>query len=106
MRVLLDECLPKRLRRDLPGHEVSTVSEAGWAGLSNGALLRRAGETFDVFVTVDRNLTFQQNLSNLRVAVVVLVAISNEFEVLRPLMSEVLALLPALVRSRVVRVGG
>jgi len=106
VRVLLDECLPKRLRRDLPGHEVSTVSEAGWAGLSNGALLRRAGETFDVFVTVDRNLTFQQNLSNLRVAVVVLVAISNEFEVLRPLMSEVLALLPALARGRVVRVGG
>ena len=104
MRVLLDECLPRRLRRELPGHEIVTVAEAGWAGVSNGALLRRAEEAFDVFVTVDRNLSFQQNLSNLRVAVVVLVAISNEFEVLKPLMPEVLRLLPSLRRGRVIRV--
>lgn len=81
------------------------MPEAGWAGISNGALLRRAAESFDVFVTVDRNLTHQQNLLELRLGVVVLVAISNEFEVLRPLMPEVLALLPALRRGRVVRVG-
>ncbi len=105
MRVLLDECLPRRLRRELPGHEVRTVGEAGWAGVSNGTLLRRAAEAFDVFVTVDRNLTFQQNLSDLRIAVVVLVAISNEFESLKPLMPEVLRLLPSLRRGRVVRLG-
>jgi len=82
---------------------VLTVSEAGWAGLSNGVLLQRAADAFDVFVTVDRNLTFQQNLSMLRIAVVVLVAVSNEFEV--PLMPEVLTLLPTLRGGRVVRVG-
>lgn len=106
MRVLLDECLPRRLRRELPGHEVVTVVEAGWGSVANGELLRRAAETFEVFVTVDRNLTFQQNVANLRVAVVVLVAVSNEFEVLQPLMPRVLALLPRLEEGRVVRVGG
>ena len=105
MRVLLDECLPRRLRRELPGHEVLTVSEAGWAGFSDGTLLRRAAEAFEIFVTVDRNLTFQQNLSDLRIAVVVLVAGSNEFEALKPLMAEVLRLLPSLRRGRVDRLG-
>ena len=105
MRVLLDECLPRRLSRELPGHEVLTVSEAGWAAVSNGTLLRRAAESFDVFVTVDRNLTFQQNLSDLRIAVVVLVAVSNEFGALKPLMPVVLRLLPSLRRGQVVRLG-
>ena len=82
-----------------------TVSEAGWAGVSNGTLLRRAAAAFDVFVTVDRNLSFQQNLSDLRIAVVVLVAVSNEFEALQPLMPEVLKRLPSLRRGRVIRVG-
>lgn len=81
------------------------MPEAGWAGTSNGALLRRAAEGFDVFITIDRNLTHQQNLSELRVGVVIRVAINNEFEVLRPLMPEVLALLPTLRSGRVVRVG-
>ena len=81
-----------------------TVSEAGWAGVSNGTLLQRAAEAFDVFVTVDRNLTFQQNLSDLRIAVVVLVAVSNEFEALKPLMPNVLKRLPSLRRGRVLRV--
>jgi hypothetical protein len=105
VRVLLDECLPKRLRRELPGHEVLTVAEAGWAGFSNGDLLRRAAQAFDVFVTTDRNLAFQQNLSTLRVAVIVLVAVSNEFEALQPLMPEVLTLLPRLAAGQLVRVG-
>ena len=62
MRILLDECLPRRLRRGLPGHEVRTVQELGWAGTKNGALLRRAmAEGFEVFVTVDRNLEYQQH---------------------------------------------
>ena len=105
MRVLLDECLPRRLRRELPGHEVVTVAEAGWAGVSNGTLLRRAAGAFDAFITVDRNSSFQVDLSELRLAVVVLVAVSNRFEVLKPLMPEVVRLLPLLSRGRVVRVG-
>ncbi len=62
MRVLLDECLPARLRRDLPGHEVVTVPQAGWAGIKNGKLLRLIAESgqFDVFLTMDKSLPHQQ----------------------------------------------
>lgn len=62
MRVLLDECLPHRLKQAIVGYDVATVSDAGWAGKSNGELLRLAVEEFDVFVTVDQNLPAQQNL--------------------------------------------
>ena len=68
MRVLLDECLPSRLKRVLPGHEVSTVSDAGWAGKTNGELLSLAVERFDAFVTIDKNLPAQQNLQRPRIA--------------------------------------
>jgi hypothetical protein len=58
VRLLLDECVDRRLARDIVGHEVSTVGDLGWAGVKNGALLARAAGQFDVFVTVDRNLSF------------------------------------------------
>lgn len=58
-KILLDECIDRRLARQILDHEVRTVSEMGWAGLDNGELLARAEKGFDVFVTVDRNLTFQ-----------------------------------------------
>ena len=64
MRILLDESLPHELRDDLPGHAVKTVTEAGWTGVRNGELLRRAAESFDVFVTADQNLQYQQNLAD------------------------------------------
>ena len=76
-RVLLDECLPRHLKRSLAEHEVRTVPEAGWASKENGDLLALAVDKYDVFVTVDRNLTFQQNLENLQIAVVLLVARGN-----------------------------
>jgi len=105
MRVLLDECLPRRLGRSLHGHEVVTVPEAGWAGKENGELLGLAAERFDAFVTVDRNLSFQQNLRTLRIAVVVLVARSNRLVDLQPLMSRVAEALPGLTPGQVVRIG-
>lgn len=71
MRVLLDECFPRALRRELPGHDVKTVEEAGWAGVKNGELLRLAAKDFDVLLTVDRNLEYQQNFSGLTLAVIV-----------------------------------
>ena len=61
MRVLLDECFPRALRVELLGHEVTTVAEAGWAGVKNGALLQLAATRFEVLLTVDRNLEYQQN---------------------------------------------
>ncbi|MGB6362765.1 MAG: DUF5615 family PIN-like protein, partial [Thermoanaerobaculia bacterium] len=71
MRVLLDECLPRRLKHELPDHEVRTAPEMGWAGVENGELLRQASGEFDVFITVDRSLEFQQNLSDLAFGIVV-----------------------------------
>ena len=62
MRVLLDECVPRALRDDIPGHEVKTVAEVGWAGVKNGELLRLAAGQFDLLLTVDRSLEYQQNL--------------------------------------------
>jgi hypothetical protein len=84
MRVLLDECLPRRLKRDLPGHSVMTVPEMGWASIKNGQLLKLAQESFDVFVTVDRGMRFQQNLSAFNIAVVIIVVRHNKYEFLYP----------------------
>lgn len=91
MRLLLDESVPAGLRRSLTAHEVKTVGEMGWSGTSNGKLLALAAADFDAFVTVDKNLRHQQNLSTLPVAVVLLDATSNELAVL-------LALMPSLER--------
>ena len=71
MRLLLDECVPARLRKALPGHEVSTVGLEGWSGVKNGKLLALAAAGFDAFVTVDKNLPYQQNTGTLPIAVLV-----------------------------------
>ena len=88
MRVLLDECVPQRLRLELPGHEVFTVPEMGWAGRENGELLRSAESEFDVLVTVDQKLKYQQSITGRNMAVVVLVARRNKIEFLRPLLPD------------------
>jgi predicted nuclease of predicted toxin-antitoxin system len=91
MRVLLDECVPRALREELPGHEVKTVAEAGWAGAKNGELLQLAAREFDLLLTVDRNLEYQQNFAGVALAIIVIHAPSNDVAVLRPLMPAVLA---------------
>jgi hypothetical protein len=106
MRVLLDECVPQALKDELPGHEVKTVAEAGWAGVSNGRLLRLAAESFDVLFTVDRNLEYQQNFSGLAIAVIVLHVPSNDVDVLRPRMRQVLEALPGAKRGVVTNLRG
>ena len=90
MRILLDECVDRRLAGDLTGHDVSTVPQMGWATISNGELLSLAEGQFDVFVTVDRNLCFQQNLPQFGVAVVVLHGATNRLADLRPLVPRLL----------------
>lgn len=77
MKILLDECIDRRLAKEIHGHEVVTVPQAGWPGLQNGDLLRRAQARFDVFVTVDRNLSFQQPVAQFSIAVIVLEAPTN-----------------------------
>ncbi len=89
MKVLLDECLPRKLKQDVRANLVRTVPEMGWASIENGALLRLAELEFDVFLTMDRNLQYQQNLSTFDLAVIVLVARSNDIEDLKPLMDSV-----------------
>ena len=106
MRLLLDECVPRRLRRALQGHEVQTVQEAGWAGVKNGALLRAADGSFDALLTVDQGVQFQQNMTGLRIGVVIMVAPSNDIDDLRPLVPEVVEALRDLQPGQVTRVGG
>ena len=105
VRILLDESLPRPLGALLVGHVVSTVAEEGWASLSNGALLRRAAEHFDVILTADQNIEFQQNLATLPLAVVVLVAESNRLESLEPLVPDILEALKVLKSRALFRVG-
>jgi hypothetical protein len=84
MRVLLDECVTRYLKRDLIGHEVFTVEEAGFNGLKNGRLLQAMSGRFDVLVTVDQNLRYQQNLGAYALAVVVLKARRSTYLMLKP----------------------
>ena len=97
MKVLLDECIDWRLGRDIVGHDVKTARQMGWAAIKNGELLALAEQQFDVFVTVDRNLSFQQNLAALSIALVVLHARTNRLADLRPLVPKVLAAIESAI---------
>ena len=104
LRVLLDECLPKKLKREFTNCLVSTVFEMGWAGTKNGELMKVAHGHFDVFVTADQNLQYQQNLVYADVGVVVLVAINNRIEALAPLMPQVNESLQSIAAGQVVEI--
>jgi predicted nuclease of predicted toxin-antitoxin system len=107
VRVLLDEQLPRRLARELTGHEVRTVQQQGWAGLKNGELLQRAADAgFEVFLTADQNLQYQQNLARARIGVVVLIAPSNKLEDLLPLLAPARKAISSSQAGEVVRVSG
>jgi len=94
VKILLDECVDRRFARDLAGHSVSTVPRRGWAGIKNSELLALAEKEFDAFVTVDRKLATQQDLTKLKMVVVLLRARTNRFEHLRPLATDLLEKLP------------
>jgi hypothetical protein len=95
--VLIDESLPKPLRRELPGFEVFTVAQRGWASTKNGALLQLAESAgFGAFLTADQSLRYQQNLTASRLRIIVFVAPSNRLEHIRPLLSEAIAALHAM----------
>jgi hypothetical protein len=98
MKVLFDECVDWRLSRDIAGHEVSAARDLGWTTIKNGELLSLAVRNgFQVFVTVDRNLSFQQNIPAYEIAVIVLRAQTNRLSDLRPLVP---ALLKAIDSAR------
>ena len=105
MRVLLDECVPRRLRSELSAHDVHTVAEMGWSGKKNGELLQlMSGADFDALLTVDQGLPFQQNLVSASIAVVVMVASSNAAVDLLPLMPAVDAALASIKPGDIVEV--
>ena len=104
MKVFLDECVDWRLSGDILGHEVRTARQMGWTAIKNGELLTLAAREFDVFVTVDRNLAFQQNTSTLGIAVIVLRSRSNRLAHLKLLVPKLLSAItsgrPGPVRRR------
>ena len=104
LRILLDENLDWRLGRELPGHQVESVPLIGWAGLTNGQLFAHAESRFDVLITMDVGVTYQRNLGEYKIAVVILSARSNRLADTRPLMPKVLELLGSLESGKAVTV--
>jgi predicted nuclease of predicted toxin-antitoxin system len=105
MRVFLDECVDWRLSRDLIGHQVVNARQMGWTSIENGELLALASQHFDVFVTVDRNLAFQQNPAALPIPVIILRARTNRLADLRPLVPSLLAAIASIKPGALVTVG-
>ena len=104
MRILIDECLNWRLSRALTGHYSVSVQKRGWGGIKNGALLELAEKEFDVFITGDRNLSFQQNVTSYKIAIVVLHDPSTQLHQMLPLIPRVLLALSSLSPGQVLDV--
>jgi predicted nuclease of predicted toxin-antitoxin system len=104
MRILIDECLDWRLGRAIPQHRCLSVRQMGWQGLTNGFLLQKAQKLFDVFLTGDTNLMFQQNLTTYSIAVVVIHARSTRLVDTTKLMPQVSGILKTIEPGQVVRV--
>ena len=90
MRILLDECVNPRVKDAFLNHETRTVVEMGWGGVTNGKLLALAAQSFNVFVTADKNLEFQQNIAKLNLCVLVVSVPDNHIRFYQPLFSELL----------------
>lgn len=106
MRVLLDESLPRELKEQLSVHEVQTAPEVGWSGKKNGELLRLANERFDVFVTADKSIPEQQNVSGFNLRIIVVRARSNSLGHLLPLVPGLLRFLEVIQPGQVMRLVG
>lgn len=107
MRLLLDECLPRKLKSSFisAGHNCETVREVGWEGVTNGKLLAQAEFLFDVLITVDKNLRYQQAFKNRVISVLILRAKSNDIEDLEPLVPAVLNALKSINPGQVLEIG-
>ncbi|MFO1465456.1 MAG: DUF5615 family PIN-like protein [Steroidobacteraceae bacterium] len=105
MKVLLDECVDARFASHIQGFETSTVHDLGWSGITNGKLLSLAAEQFDVFVTVDRNLSFQQHLPKFDIAVVLIHCRSNRLNELLEFLPDLAATLPNAKPGTLTHVG-
>jgi len=107
VRVLFDESMPRPLRRKLSNHQVSTVQEMGWGGTKNGVLLRLAANSgFDVLLTTDQSIPYQQDISSLAIAVVVLAVGGDSIDVLTPVVPQILTVLASMPEAGTVTVIG
>ncbi|MEM6647607.1 MAG: DUF5615 family PIN-like protein [Bacteroidota bacterium] len=107
MRVLLDENVPRKLKRAFgAGYDVITVQERGWSGVLNGDLLRRADIEFDAFVTLDRGIAYQQDRSNLTIRIVIIRSFSNKLDDLLPLVPSIQSVLERLAPGALAQVAG
>jgi hypothetical protein len=105
MRILLDECVPRPLKRQLPQYEVKTVTEMGWAGTKNGQLLKKMQDAqFTILLTTDQNLRYQQNLEQAGIAIVVMVADSNRLPDLIPLIPQICDALETIAPGQVIEI--
>ena len=105
MRILLDENLPRKLKQAFPGHLVTTVGEMGWSGKKNGELLKLAEEVFEVLVTVDKSIQYQQNFTNRQLILVTLIVAHNQISYLLPMIPRVLKELQVATSGQVINVG-
>ncbi|HEY6168795.1 MAG TPA: DUF5615 family PIN-like protein [Verrucomicrobiae bacterium] len=105
MRVLLDECVPRPFGRRLAGHTFSTVPKEGWSAFKNGKLLALAQARFDVLLTTDKGIRWQQSVIRFNIAVVVMRARSNTLEDLEPLLPALLGKLPFVVKGQATFIG-
>ena len=102
--MLLDECVPRPLRRHFVGHDVSTIEQAGYKSLKNGALLAAASKDFDVLVTVDKNIQYQQNTGSFPISILVLSARTNNLIDLLPIIPNALEALETIGQGMIVSV--
>lgn len=102
MKLLLDECIDRKFAKELINHDIKTVPQMGWVGIKNGKLLALAEKNFDVFITVDRNLSFQQNLPQFDILIIVLHSPSNRLADLKPLAPKVLANLSNMTTEKLI----
>jgi hypothetical protein len=102
MKIILDECVPLLVKKGLPDHDITTVQLNGWSGIKNGELLRRVAAQFDVFITSDKNLRHQQNLTNLEVSIVLLP--SNQVPVITALLPDIREALEKITHRQFVEI--
>ena len=104
MKIILDECMPAKLASLLVGHDVKTISRMRWCGISNGALLSKIENVFDVFMTVDKGIKYQQKTTKYNVAIIILKSRDNTLEGLQPLVPLILETLKTVESGMVVNI--
>jgi hypothetical protein len=104
LKILIDECLDRRLAKEITHAHVKTVPDMGWAGLKNGKLLEKAQIHFDIFLTSDQNLSFQQNLQNYNIIVIVLCSSRNQLEDLKKLVPSLLKVLSKPMSKQLIHI--